>query len=65
MSSAVGFTRPGLRCEKCGEPFSLFLGTGQDRVEKLPDPFEAKCPCGHVATYPKSAIYTLEARGGQ
>jgi hypothetical protein len=73
VGSAAGFIRPGLQCEKCGLPFSLFLGTNgaesqgleEDRVARLPDPFEAKCwSCQHVATYPKSAIRVLVAVGG-
>jgi DNA-directed RNA polymerase subunit RPC12/RpoP len=60
------FKRPGLACEKCGEPFSLFLATEGKKLEELPDPFQAKCPrCGHEATYPKSSIQTLVAVGGR
>ena len=63
MTSA-GFTRPGLNCVKCGLPFALSLMASEIRVEKLPDPFQAKClACGHDATYPKSAIQTLVSVG--
>jgi hypothetical protein len=67
MSHANGFTRPGLACESCGEPFSLFLGVPNLRkVEGLPDPFEARCPlCDHQTTYPRSAIGVLVAAGSQ
>ena len=62
--SATGFSRPGLSCEPCGKPFSLFLATSGAKVNELPDPFEAKCPeCGQVATYPKSAIQNLVVVG--
>jgi hypothetical protein len=68
MSSA-GFTRPGLKCDHCGLPFALSLGAGvigSREVEKLPDPFQAKCPlCEHEATYPKSSISVLVAVAGQ
>jgi hypothetical protein len=56
------FTRPGLTCEQCGLPFALSLTgiVGAKEVERLPDPFEAKCPmCQHLTTYPKSAIQAL------
>ena len=67
MSNAAGFKRPGVACQKCGAPFSLFLGVALYRsVEKLPDPFSAKCPeCGHEATYPKSQIGILVVVAGQ
>jgi hypothetical protein len=60
---SAGFRRPGLSCANCGEPFALFLGVEKMvSVEKLPDPFVAKCPqCDHQATYPKSAIGVLVA----
>jgi uncharacterized Zn finger protein len=62
--SAVGFSRPGLSCENCGNPFSVFLGTQGTKIGELPDPFEAKCPeCGHVANYPHSAIQKMVAVG--
>jgi hypothetical protein len=63
--SAAGFKRPGVSCQSCGEPFSLFLSVDEVvPVENLPDPFLAKCPlCDHQATYPKSAIGTLVAVG--
>ncbi len=67
MSSA-GFKRPGLKCEKCGLPFALSLigAIGAKEVERLPDPFQAKCPmCQHEATYPKSAIQILVGVGHQ
>jgi hypothetical protein len=60
--SATGFTRPGLRCEQCGLPFALSLTgiVGRREVERLPDPFEARCPmCQRTATYPKAAIQAL------
>jgi hypothetical protein len=65
MSSA-GFTRPGIKCEHCGLPFSLSLtgAIGAREVKRLPDPFEAKCPmCDHTAMYPKSSIQALVAVG--
>ena len=68
MSSA-GFNRPGIECLHCHQPFSLALGTGAmttREVEKLPDPFLAKCPlCDQEATYPKDAIGTLAGLGPQ
>jgi hypothetical protein len=62
---SAGFRRPGLSCADCGEPFALFLAVeGMISVEKLPDPFLAKCPLfGHHAAYPKSAIGVLVAVG--
>lgn len=60
--SSVGFTRRGLRCEQCGLPFALSLTgiVGGREIERLPDPFERRCPmCHHTATYPKSAIQAL------
>ena len=60
----TGFVRPGVPCQHCGEPFALALVgvQRQKEVEKLPDPFQAKCPfCQTVASYPKSAIDTLVA----
>lgn len=65
MSSA-SFKRPGIKCEKCGMPFPLFLGMPDPpiKIEKLPDPFRAKCYlCSHEAIYPKSAIRTLATEG--
>lgn len=60
---SVGFTRPGLQCQNCQKPFSLFLARPDaKKVGELSDPFPAKCPlCGHEAIYPKSEIGTLEA----
>lgn len=57
------FKRPGVACANCDEPFSLLLTTEDFvSVEKLPDPFHAKCPaCQHRSTYPKSAIRVLAA----
>jgi hypothetical protein len=65
--STLGFNRPGLECEHCGEPFSLFLGVPNLRkVEELPDPFEARCPlCGHEANYQRSAIGNLVVVGSR
>lgn len=64
--SSASFTRPGLKCVKCDLPFALSLMAAEIRVEKLPDPFEAKCPmCQHAATYPKSAIQILVGVGHQ
>ena len=63
---ATGFKRPGLECAKCGEAFALGLAAVKNfqSVEKLPDPFQAKCPdCEEEASYPKSAIRTLAAVG--
>lgn len=67
MSSA-GFTTPGLTCEQCGVPFALSMAgvVGAREVDRLPDPFEVKCPmCQHLATYLKSAIQTLVAQPRQ
>jgi len=58
----TGFTRPGVTCKRCGIPFALAMFSVQSMgsVEKLPDPFEAKCPaCEHQTTYEKSAISPL------
>ena len=64
-----GFIRPGLECQQCGLPFALSLGAGvfgRKEVERLEDPFEAKCPmCGRVDIYPKSSIQNLEAQPRQ
>jgi len=60
--------RPGLICQKCGLPFAIGAAGefGARRVEHLPDPFEATCSvCQHTATYPKSAIESLEADSRQ
>lgn len=58
--SSVGFERPAIACEKCGTSVSLLLATKLFKsVKKLSDPFPAKCPCGHEAEYPKSAIECL------
>jgi hypothetical protein len=64
-SDAMTFSRPGLACVRCGEPFSLFLARPDARkVEELPDPFQAICPfCKEEATYPKSSIQILVAVG--
>lgn len=63
--SSAGFNRPGAVCENCGKPFSLRLAIKDFKsVEKLPDPFRAKCyGCGHEADYPKSAIGILTSIG--
>jgi hypothetical protein len=63
MSNTTGFTRPGVECSHCGEPFALFLATRDvKKVGELPDPFRAKCPrCQTEATYPRSAIEILAA----
>ena len=65
--SSAGFKRPGLKCAHCGLPFALTLAVQpMSSVEKLPDPFQAKCPmCQHEATYSKSAIQTLVSVGPQ
>jgi len=54
--SPFGFRRPGVACVNCTRPFSLFLFVKKFRsIEKLSDPFQAKCPyCGHEDDYPKS-----------
>jgi len=59
--SSIGFNRPGLSCQRCGEPFSLFAVRPDVRkVEELPEPFPARCPlCGHKATYLRSQIGIL------
>ena len=64
---SAGFKRPGLACVQCGLPFALTLAVQpMELVEKLPDPFVARCPlCQHEATYPKSAIRTLVSAGPQ
>jgi hypothetical protein len=62
--SATGFTRHGLRCVHCQEPFALALARPELKPEALPDPFEAKCPCcQQVAAYPRTAIGVLVAVG--
>ena len=57
MSSA-GFTRPGLLCVLCGEPFTLSrVRPDVSRVEDLSDPFQATCrECDQQAIYRKSDI---------
>jgi DNA-directed RNA polymerase subunit RPC12/RpoP len=59
--SAVGFTRPGLLCVQCGEPFTLSrTRPDASRIEDLSDPFQAACPeCAHEAAYRKSAIQLM------
>jgi hypothetical protein len=45
-----------LTCQACETSFSLAAAVGTS-VEKLPDPFEAKCThCEGKSTYPKSSI---------
>jgi len=60
MSSA-GFTRPGLLCVLCGEPFTLSrVRPDVSRVEDLSDPFQATCPeCDHQASYRRSNIQIM------
>jgi hypothetical protein len=59
--SVVGFTRPGLLCAQCGEPFTLSRARPDaSRVEDLPDPFQATCPeCDHQTAYRKSNIQIM------
>ena len=59
--SLAGFTRPGLLCVQCGEPFTLSRARPDaSRVEDLPDPFQATCPeCNHEATYRQIAIQIM------
>ena len=63
--TAAGLERYGLKCQHCGELFSLRVGTravGPRDLESLRDPSQAKCPmCQDVAAYPKSSIETLGA----
>ena len=59
--SSMGFTRPGLLCPQCGEPFTL-SGVRSDatRVEDLSDPFQVTCPeCDREATYRQSDILIM------
>ena len=51
--SAIGFNRPGLACEHCGEPFALFPARPDaKKAEELPNPFDATCPfCETEAAY--------------
>jgi hypothetical protein len=67
MEPATGFTRLGVNCSSCGEPFSLTLGVANFRTaEELPDPFEARCyRCNHLAAYPKTQIGILAVVGGR
>jgi hypothetical protein len=49
-----------LRCQKCGELFSLAASLGEVEVVRLPDPLSAVCThCGDQSSYPKSAICIL------
>jgi hypothetical protein len=59
--SVAGYTRPGLLCVQCGEPFTLSLvRPDARRVKDLSDPFQATCPeCAHEATYRKSDIQIM------
>jgi hypothetical protein len=63
--SSAGFKRPGAACENCDKPFPLSLAIkGFRSVEKLPDPFVAKCYwCGHEGEYSKSDIHPLVSVG--
>jgi len=57
-----GFKRPGVQCKQCGVPFALAMFSVQkmESIEKLPDPFEAKCPaCQFQTTYAKSEVAPL------
>jgi hypothetical protein len=62
---SAGFRVRGATCETCSEPFSLFRAVNDfQSIEKLPDPFSAKCPkCAHEADYPKSAIVVVVSIG--
>jgi hypothetical protein len=53
IMSAIGFNRPGLACEHCGEPFALFPARPDaKKAEELPNPFDATCPfCEAEAAY--------------
>lgn len=59
--SPTGFTRPGLLCVQCGEPFTLSLVRPDAReIEDLSDPFHARCPeCDREAIYRKSDIQIM------
>ena len=64
--SANGFTRPGLLCMQCSEPFTLSRARPDaTRVEYLSDPFQATCPeCDREATYRQSDIQIMVAVDG-
>jgi hypothetical protein len=64
--SVTSFTRPGLLCAQCGEPFTLSRARlDASRVEDLSDPFQATCPeCDHEATYRQSNIQIMVAVDG-
>ena len=59
--TSVGFTRPGLQCVQCGEPFTLSRARPDaECIENLSDPFQATCPeCEYEAAYQKSAIQIM------
>jgi hypothetical protein len=59
--SVAGFTRPGLWCVQCGEPFTLSRAQPKaGRIDDLPNPFQAACPeCAHEAAYLKSDIQIM------
>lgn len=63
--SAAGFKRTGTECLSCHKPFALALGVkvmNAEELEKLPDPFSAKCPhCGEENLYPRGSIGLLVA----
>jgi hypothetical protein len=63
--SAVGFNRPGLACEHCGEPFALFPARPDaKKAEELPNPFDATCPfCETEAAYGPTDFGMLVAVG--
>jgi DNA-directed RNA polymerase subunit RPC12/RpoP len=57
----VGYTRPGLLCVQCGEPFTLSHARPDvSRIDELSNPFKAACPeCAHEAPYQKSSIQIM------
>ncbi len=60
--SRTGLIPLGVKCEQCEIPFALSLtgAVGRREVERLPDPFEARCPlCNFVGIYAKSSISDL------
>jgi hypothetical protein len=64
---SAGFKRPGVQCVHCLEPIALLLAVEDFvSVEKLPDPFPAKCPlCEQEATYSKSTIGIVASVGSR
>jgi hypothetical protein len=48
-------------CPACGQAAGLFVASGQLTSDKLPDPFEAKCPhCEKTSLVPKASIGAAE-----